>query len=107
MAWINDPKSKSRRSRKLGVGLAIAVALVIGTVAGPAQARWGDHERQGHGRSYDRGDHRGYRHGYDGGYYRAPPVAYGGYYGNGYYPPPVVYGPGIGIALPGIRIGIH
>jgi hypothetical protein len=84
-------------SAKTAAGMAIAALLALGALAGPAQARWGD-----------RDDHRGYDYGYNGGYYRAPPVVYrGSYDGPGYYPPPVVYGPGIGISLPGVNIGIR
>jgi len=87
---------KTRRSAKLAAGLAISVGLVVGMIAGPAHARWAG-----------RNDQRGYAHGWNGGYYRAPPVVYGGPYGGyGYYPPPVVYGPGIGISLPGVFIQI-
>jgi len=56
--------------------------------------------------------HRGYRHNWNGGYYRAAPVVYGSPYGNGYYgapyyAPPVVYSPGISISLPFVNIGIQ
>ena len=70
-------------------------ALVALTVAvSPANA---DDRRGGH---HDRDR----RHDDHGRYYPPPPVVYGGPY---YAPPPVVYGPAIGIALPGIVIGIH
>jgi len=89
MTWITDTSSKRRLATKLTAGLAIAAILAVGTFSGSADAR----------------DNRDYnRHGYNGGYYRAPPVVYGSPY---YYPPPVVYGPSIGISLPGISIGIH
>jgi hypothetical protein len=60
----------------------------------------------------DGGQHHGYRHTWNSGYYRTAPVVYGspynnGYYGSPYYAPPVVYGPGIGISLPFVSIGIH
>ena len=51
------------------------------------------------------GNHREYRHNWNGGYYEAPPVVYGSPYGGAYYgspyyyPPPVVYGPGIGFSI--------
>ncbi|MDR3440532.1 hypothetical protein [Telmatospirillum sp.] len=116
MARICDIKSKPRQSVKFAAGLAIA--LVFGFIAGPAEARWGDRDdgpphRDGRGdrgdHSRDRDDHRRNRHDWDGGYYRAPPVVYGGPYNNGYgyYPPPVVYGPGIGVVLPGLNINIR
>jgi hypothetical protein len=98
MTWI-DTTSKLRRSAKLAAGLAISAILVLVTFAGSAEAR------------DDR--YYGYRHYYNGGYYRAPPVVYGSPYGNNYYgspyyyPPPVIYGPGIGINLPGIGINIR
>jgi hypothetical protein len=95
MTWIIDTTSKRRLSSKLAGGIAISALLTLGAFAAPASADWRD-------------DHRGYY----GGYYNAPPVAYGsaygnGYYGSPYYAPPVVYGPGIGIALPGVNIGIR
>ncbi len=91
---------------KLGTGLTIATVLIFGAFVGPAQARWGDRDHRPPPRHEN---HPGYRHDWNGGYYRAPPVVYEGRYndGYGYYPPPVVYGPGIGITLPGINIGIH
>lgn len=101
MTWIIDTTSKHRLSAKLAAGLAISAMLALGTFAGSASAeeRWGEH--------------RGYHHHYNGGYYRAPPVVYGSPYGGAYYgspyyyPRPVVYGPGIGINLPGIGINIR
>jgi hypothetical protein len=97
MPSIKDTKMMRPPSAKTAAGVAIAALLALGMFAGSAQARWGD-----------RDDHRGYDHGYNGGYYRAPPVVYGGPYGgSGYYPPPVVYAPGIGVSLPGVNIGIR
>lgn len=95
MTWIIDTTSKRRLSAKLAGGIAISALLALGAFAAPASADW-------------HGDHRGYY----GGYYNAPPVVYGstygdGYYGSPYYAPPVAYGPGIGVALPGISIGIR
>jgi hypothetical protein len=99
MTCTKDTKSKRRLSAKRAAGVAISVFLVLGTFIASASAE----ER--------RDDHRGgdYRGNHDhggpgGGYYRAPPVVYGS---PAYYPPPVVYGPAIGIALPGITIGIR
>ena len=46
------------------------------------------------------GNHGGYHHNWNGGYYRAPPVVYG----SPYYAPPVVYGPSVGINLGGVGI---
>jgi hypothetical protein len=97
MTRINGNTSNRRPSAKLVGGLAISALLALGAFA-PANAEWRD-------------DHHG--HNWGGGYYRAPPVAYGsgygsGYYGApGYYAPPVVYGPGIGVNLPGVNIGIR
>jgi len=54
-----------------------------------------------------------HHHNWNGGYYPAPPVVYGFPYGASYlwlayyYPPPVVYGPSVGVALPGLNIGIR
>jgi hypothetical protein len=97
MTRINDTKSRRPLSAKLAAGIAISALLAIGTFAAPADAR--DHDG-------------GYRHNWNGGYYRAPPVVYGSpygssYYGAPYYAPPVVYGPGIGIGLPGINIRVR
>jgi len=93
MTWINGKTSQRRVSARLVGGIAISALLAFGAFA-PANAEWRD-------------DHRGH------GYYRAPPVVYGSPYGSpyygspSYYPPPVVYGPGVGIALPGVNIGIR
>jgi len=92
MTWITDTSSKRRLATKLTAGLAIAAILAVGTFSGSADAR----------------DNRDYnRHGYNGGYYRAPPVVYGsrynnGYYGSYYHAPPVVF-----LNLGGIGIGIR
>jgi hypothetical protein len=99
MTWIIGTTPKRWLSAKLMGGIAIAALLASGTFAAPASADWD-------------GDHGGYHHNWNGGYYRAPPVVYGspyggGYYGSPYYAPPVVYSPGIGIRLPGVNIGIR
>ena len=94
--------SKHRSSAKLGAAIAISALLALGTFAAPASADWS-------------GEHGGYDHNWNGGYYHhAPPVVYGfpaiyggSYYGSPYYAPPVVYGPGVGIGLPGVSIGIR
>ena len=89
MTWIIDTKSKRRRSARLAAAFGICTMLALGTLAVPANA--------------DRdGNHGGYHHNWNRGYYRAPPVVYGSqyhssYYGSPYRYPPVVYGPGIGI----------
>jgi hypothetical protein len=100
MTWNLDIRSKRRFSAKLAAVLAGSTLLVFAASVGVAHAeRHGGHGGGGHG---GRGGWGG------GGYYAAPPVVYGGgYYAPGYYPPPVVYGPGIGIALPGVSIGIQ
>jgi hypothetical protein len=102
MTCLNATKSKRRLSAKLAAGLVVSAVIALGPFAAPADA--GD--RNGH--------HRGHKHSWNGGYYRAPPVVYGSsygsssYYGTPYnYYPPVVYGPSIGIGLPGISIGIR
>ncbi len=92
-----EPRSTHRLSLWYAAGLALFVAtLVVGTFAdqAAAQGRGNDH------RKHSRGNH-GYRHDWDGGYYRAPPIIYGSpRYGSPYYyPPPVIYGPGPGFTL--------
>ncbi len=86
------------KSIKAGLGVAICATILLGAAASPALARWGD-----------RDDHREHRHDWNGGYYRAPPVIYGGHYNNGYgyAPPPVVYGPRAGVFLPGINLYVR
>ena len=61
MTWIIDTKSKRRRAAKLAVGFVISAMLALGALAVPAKADWD-------------GNHRGYHHNWNGGYYRAPPV---------------------------------
>jgi hypothetical protein len=85
---FSDPSSRWRIARLL------LVVLLAGGLAPTASAGDRDHRDR-----HDR-DHR-YR---DDGYYNPPPVVYGAPY---YAPPPVVYGPSIGIAVPGLTIGIH
>jgi hypothetical protein len=98
MTWFIDTTSKRRLPAKLAAGLAVATLLVLG--AGVASTARADDHRGG-----ERHDYRGGGR-WNGGYYRSPPVVYGGY--PGYYaPPPVVYGPGIGIGLPGINLNIR
>jgi hypothetical protein len=82
---------KTRWAARLAASAAVAAILAFG-LAGTAQARWGD--RDWH--------HDGWHHGWSGGYWAAPPVVYGDPYAYGYYPPP-----GVGIALPGVNIGIR
>jgi hypothetical protein len=93
MARSNTIDRKFLASVKLiKAGLGLSAALVLAVIALPALAD----EHRGHG-----GDRHGH---WGGGYYVAPPIVYDSPY---YYPPPVVYGPGIGIALPGVSIGIR
>jgi len=91
MTWIIDTKSPRRLSVKLMGGLAISALLAVGTFGAPANAA--SRDQQNLPPLY-------------GGYYAAPPAAYGspygygyvqpyGYYGQPYSAPPVVYGPGI------------
>ena len=92
MTRITNTKSKCRPSAQLAAGLVISAALALGMFAASAGAE----------------EHRGdYHHAWNGRYYQAPPVVYGGYYGSPYYAPPVVYGPAIGISLPFVNIGIR
>jgi len=120
MTWITaTPPPMPRQFQLVLVGLAFAAALVLAVSAGPANARWGDHndqrddnrppfdQRNGDPRQHDwrdgpRADHE---RDWNGVYRPAPPIIYGDRYG--YYPPPVVYGPGIGLFLPGFGIVIH
>jgi len=91
-------EQKFKHAAKSVAGFAAAVAIAAGMFAGTANAQWN-------------GYHRDYRHNWNGGYYRAPPVVYGSHYGYSYYgapnyyPPPVIYGPGIGI--PGVVVRIN
>jgi hypothetical protein len=98
MTSIMDAKSNHRAPAMRLAGLVIASAVLFGTsvVSAGAEDRHGD--RRGGERHDDRG------HGGGGGYYAAPPVVYGN---PGYAAPPVVYGPAVGIALPGVSIGIQ
>jgi hypothetical protein len=75
--------------RRLTAGLVAAVmsgTFILGSLSGAAFAEEHHDDRRG-GRGWDRGH----------GYYRAPPVVYGG---PAYYAPPVVYGaPGFGLNI--------
>jgi hypothetical protein len=93
---ILDTVSKRRRSAWLVGGLALAALFTAGTFAVPASAQPRRDDRHDARRDYH-DDHRG-------GYYRAPPVVYGG---PVYAAPPVVYGPAVGVYLPGVAIGIQ
>ncbi len=89
---------KFRHTAKSMVGFVAAVAIAIGMFAGTANAQWN-------------GYHRDYRHNWNGGYYRAPPVIYGSHYGYSYYgapnyyPPPVIYAPWV--RIPGVVVRIN
>jgi hypothetical protein len=76
MIGIIDTKSSRRLSAKLMAGLAIAAFVAVGSVAAPADAR--DYSQQNLPYGY-------------GGYYAAPPAAYGWPYGYGYYAQPYGY----------------
>ena len=83
MAWITDLQSKRRLPAGLAAGVILTATLALGAFsrsAGAEERRW---------------EHREYRHNWNGGYYRSPPVVYGN--PNYYAAPPVVYGPGIGL----------
>jgi hypothetical protein len=92
MTCSNRTTPKRLFSARVVTGLALSALIVLGTIATPALAD-DHHDRRG-----------GYGDRYRGGYYNPPPVVYGSPY---YAPPPVVYGPSIGIALPGVAIGIR
>jgi hypothetical protein len=124
MALINDTRSKRRLPAKSAGTFALSVILVLGAMAGSANAadRRGDDRRGGDRHSEDTHRAAGHREArghrvWSGGYYAAPPVVYGNPYAEPvypygepgyYYPPPVVYGPsaGVGINLPGVSLGI-
>jgi hypothetical protein len=78
--------------------LGLAVAIVIGVAAQPAEARW-----HWNGATYvwiGGGPYYGYSPGYYPYYYPPYPAYYGGYgYGYGY---PYYYGPSVGLSF-----GIH
>jgi hypothetical protein len=103
MTCIIDTGSKRHLSAKVAAGLALAAVLVAGTLVASANAQPRHEEYRGGGnRGWNQnGGGRGWG---GGGYYAPPPVVYGG---PAYYPPPVIYGPSIGIALPGVAIGIQ
>ena len=86
MACTDNAKAKRRWSAGLTAGVILTATLGLGTFTGSAGAgerRW---------------EHRDNRHhGWNGGYYRAPPVIYGSPYYAPYYAPPLIYGPGIGL----------
>jgi hypothetical protein len=100
MTRVINNRSTRHLPGKLAAGLVISACFVLGTFLASANAE------EHHGGEHHGGEHYGGGHhgGWHGDYYPAPPVVYGSPY---YYPPPVVYGPGIGIALPGLSIGIR
>jgi hypothetical protein len=83
---------------------ALALSALLAGSLSATSAR-AEERRDGHhdSRRGDR-DHGHDRDRWGNGYYGPPPVVYGAPY---YGPPPVVYGPSVGIALPGVVIGIH
>jgi hypothetical protein len=95
-----DTKPKRRLSAKLVTGLAISAVLALGAGVGAARA-----DDRGH-RDNDRGHYEHHEAHWNGGYYRAPPVVYGG---PSYYaaPPPVYYGSGVGVSLPGLNFNFR
>ena len=84
-----------------GIFAVIAGLVLLGAIASPASAQR-DGRDHGNDRN-DQHDRREHRQDWNGGYYRAPPVIYGGNYG--YVPPPVVYGPSV--YWPGLSINIR
>ncbi len=97
-------QSKIRLSLPVAGAVALCAMFALGAFA-PVSHADERHDNDRGERHDDRGEHRGWD---GGGYYVAPPVVYGSPYYQPYYaPPPVVYGPSVGIALPGINIGIH
>jgi hypothetical protein len=91
MACIIEIASKPRQSAVRAAGLLLGAVVAVGAFAGSADAQYWN-------------GNRGYNHGWNGGYYRAPPVVYGSpyattYYGAPVYAPPVVYGPPVGLNI--------
>jgi hypothetical protein len=85
MPWTIETKSKRGWPACLAAGVILMATMALGTFTGSARAE-------------ERWEHRDYDHrGWNGGYYRAPPVVYG----SPYYYPPVVYGyrPGLNINI--------
>jgi hypothetical protein len=83
MPKITCIPTRRRHPAVVATGLILAATLAVGSFSGSASAEWRDR------------DHRGERHGWDRGYYRAPPVVYG----TPYYAPPVVYGSPFGLNI--------
>jgi len=101
----------TRRSARILTGLLLGLGvLTLGVAAEPANAQGRGNDGRGHdargndGRGHYQGN-RGYHRGWNGGYYRAPPIIYGSPYGSSYYgapryyPPPVIYGPPLGFSF--------
>jgi hypothetical protein len=80
----NTGIASKRRWPAVAAGAILTAALAFGCFTGSANAE----ERHW--------DHRGDRHDWNGGYYRAPPVVYGSPY---YAAPPVIWGPGLNINI--------
>lgn len=116
MSTIISKILPTRRSVKFLTALLLGLGvLTLGAAmeTANAQGRGNDgrgHDGQGHaGRGNDGRGHyqgnRGYHSGWNGGYYRAPPIIYGSPYGSSYYgapryyPPPVIYGPPLGFSF--------
>lgn len=85
MVRLTKALPRSNRTIRLVAGIVLSSAFAMAAFGGDAAAQ---------DRRYQHRDQREYRHNWNGGYYRSPPVIYGSPY---YYPPPVVYGPGIGL----------
>jgi len=84
MTRTSDITTKRHWTATASVAVILTAAVVFGGFTGSASAadhRWDRHD-----------DHRG---GWNGGYYRAPPVVYG----TPYYAPPLIYGPGLNINI--------
>lgn len=92
------PRSIKRMTILL-LGLGVLAMCIAAAPAG-AQGR-GDH-----GRGHDKGNH-GHHRGWNGGYYRAPPVVYGSPFGSSYYGMPRYQAPPLIYAPPGFSIQIR
>ncbi len=101
MSIIVDRVFPKGRAVKILTGLLLGFGVfAVGVAADQAHAQGRGNDGRGHYQG-NRGHHRGW----NGGYYRAPPIIYGSPYGPRYYgapryyPPPVIYLPPPGFSI--------